>query len=137
MASWLEAINSEHLELLVAGVHYAATQSADEENRQDVRFIGGFGSRGPVARSVRRSDEATVSFSAILLEPGQGVGMDDETTLLGLRDFKVSIRRGADRPQNWHIYEGCAWTTVRVSSTLESVTLNCDMSVPGYTPPSR
>lgn len=137
-AGWLDAMNAPDLGIVIAGNHYAATQTMDEENRQEVRFMGAFGSEGPVARSVRRADESTVAFSAILMKPGQNAGMDDETFMLSLKDFSISCRRGSTgAPTDWHIYSHCAWTTVRVSSTLDAVTLNADFSVPGYAPPTR
>lgn len=138
MNGWLDALNAPSLGIVVAGNHYAATQTMDEEQRQTVRFMGGFGYDGPVARSVRRADESTVNFTAILLEPGQNVGMDDETWLLSLKSFRIACKRGATgSPDDWHVYENCAWNTVRVSSTLDQVTLTADFSVPGYAPPFR
>jgi len=137
-SGWLDAMNAEDLGIVIAGNHYAVTQTMDEEHRQEVRFIGAFGSDSPVARSVRRADESTVSFSALLLKPGQNAGMDDETFMLSLKSFSIATRRGSTgSPSDWHIYDGCAWTTVRVASTLDSVTLNADFSVPSYAPPKR
>lgn len=138
MNGWLEALAAEDLGIVIAGNHYAATQTMDEEQRQNVRFMGGFGSPGPVCRSVRRADENTLSFSAILLQPGQGAGMDNEDFMYGLKSFRIATRRGSSgQPSDWHTYEGCAWNTIRVSAALEQVTLNADFSVPGYAPPSR
>jgi hypothetical protein len=135
---WLDALTAPDLGIVVAGNHYAATQTMDEEHRQEVRFHGAFGSEGPVARSVRRAEESTVSFSAILLQPGQDAGMDDERWMLGLKNFRIACRRGSSgRPEDWHVYDNCAWTTVRVNSTLDQVTLNADFTVPGYDPPAR
>lgn len=135
---WLDAMNAPDLGIVIAGNHYAATQTMDEENRQEVRFMGAFGSDAPVARSVRRADESTVSFSALLMRPGQDAGMDDETFMLTLKDFRIACRRGSTgAPTDWHIYDHCAWNTVRVASTLDSVTLTADFSVPGYAPPAR
>lgn len=135
---WLDALNAPDLGLTIAGKHFAATQTMDEENRQEVRFHGAFGSDGPVARSIRRADESQVSFSAILLQPGQDAGMEDERFLLAQKNFQVACRRGSTgQPSDWHIYDNCAWTTVRVNSTLDQVTLNADMSVPGYAPATR
>jgi hypothetical protein len=136
--SWLDAMNAPSLGIVIAGNHYAATQTMDEEHRQEIRFHGGFGHDGPIARSVRQADESTVSFSAILLEPGQNAGMDDETWMLGLKSFRIACRRGmTGAASDWHYYEGCAWSAVRVNSTLDQVTLNADFSVPGYAPPER
>lgn len=137
-AGWLDAMNAPDLGIVIAGNHYAVTQTMDEEHRQEVRFMGAFGSDAPVARSVRRADESTVSFSAMLLKPGQNAGMDDETFMLSLKNFRIACRRGSTgSDSDWHIYDGCAWTTVRVASTLDSVTLNADFSVPSYAPPQR
>jgi hypothetical protein len=135
---WLDALNAPDLGIVVAGNHYAATQTMDEEHRQEIRFHGAFGADGPVARSVRRSDESAVSFSAILLQPGQDAGMDDEVWMLGLKNFQIACRRGSTgNPRDWHVYDNCAWNTVRVNSTLDQVTLSADFSVPGYEPPNR
>jgi hypothetical protein len=138
MADWLEAMNAPDLGIVIAGNHYAATQSMDEEHRQEVSFLGAFGSEGPIIRSVRKADEGVVSMSALLLKPGQDAGMDDETFLLGLNEFSIACRRGSSgQPSDWHTYTGCAWNTVRVNSTMSNVTLNTDFSVPGYRPPNR
>lgn len=135
---WLEAMNAPDLGIVIAGNHYAATQTMDEEHRQEVRFMGGFGAEGPICRAVRKADESALSFSAILLKPGQDAGMDDEEWMLALKNFSIATRRGTSgRDSDWHHYPNCAWNTVRVSSTLDSVTLNADFSVPGYDPPQR
>jgi hypothetical protein len=136
MSDWLDALTAPDLGIVIAGNHFAATQTMDEEQRQNIRFQGAFGSEGPVIRSVRKADEGSVSMSAILLEPGQDAGMDDETFLYALKSFKIACRRGSTgRPSDWHVYDGCAWNTVRVNSTLDQVTLNVDFSVPGFRPP--
>jgi hypothetical protein len=138
MNGWLDALNAPDLGIVIAGNHYAATQTMDEEARQNVRFLGGFGSDAPVARSVRRADESTVSFSAILMKPGQGAGMDDETFMYSLKNFRIACRRGSTgSPDDWHIHDNCAWNTIRVASTLNDVTLTADFSVPGFAPPLR
>jgi hypothetical protein len=131
---WLEALNAPDLGIVIAGNHYAATQSMDEEHRQEIRFMGGFGAEGPICRAVRKADESTLSFSAILLKPGQDAGMDDEEWMLALKNFTIATRRG---PDSWHHYPNCAWNNVRVNSTLDQVTLNADFSVPGYDPPRK
>lgn len=133
--SWLEALNAPDLGIVIAGNHYAATQSMDEEHRQTVNYNGAFGADGPVSRSVRRADDSTVSMSAILLKPGQQAGMDNEDFMLGLKSFQISTRRGSTgQPSDWHVYNECAWNTVHVASTLDQVTLTSDFSVPGYSP---
>lgn len=135
MAGWLEAMNAPDLGIVIAGNHYAATQTMDEEHRQNVTYNGAFGSDGPVTRSVRRADDSTVSMSAILLKPGQNAGMDNEDFMLSLKSFQISTRRGSSgSTADWHVYDECAWNTVHVSSTLDQVTMTADFSVPGYVP---
>jgi hypothetical protein len=126
--AWLEALNAPDLGIFVAGEDFAATQDMTEEFRQEVRFQGGFGTDGPIIRSVRQADEDLVSFSAILLKRGAANGMNDEARMRSLRDFEVLIRRGERRV----VYRGCNWTRISVNSTTEQVTLNADVSVPGY-----
>ncbi len=133
MPKFLEALNAPDLGIVVAGNHYAATQTMDEEHRQVINYNGAFGHDGPVCRSVRKADDSTVSMSAILLKPGQAAGMDDEDWMLSLKSFQIACRRGSSgQPSDWHVYDSCAWNSVRVASTLEQVTLNADFSVPGY-----
>ncbi len=133
MPRFLEALNAPDLGIVIAGNHYAATQTMDEEHRQVINYNGAFGSLGPVCRAVRKADDSTVSFSAILLKPGQDAGMDDEEWMLSLKSFQIAARRGSSgQPSDWHVYDQCAWNSVRVASTLEQVTLSADFSVPGY-----
>jgi hypothetical protein len=131
--AWLEALNAPDLGIVIAGNHYAATQTMDEEHRQTVNYNGGFGVDGPICRSVRKADDSTVSMSAILLKPGQDAGMDNEDFLYKLKSFSISTRRGSNGdPDNWHVYDQCAWNTIRVASTLDQVTMTSDFSVPGF-----
>lgn len=133
MPKFLEALNAPDLGIVVAGNHYAATQSMDEEHRQTINYNGAFGTDGPVTRSRRRADDSTVSMTAILLKPGQAAGMDDEQFLLGLDSFQIACRRGSSgQPSDWYVYDGCAWNSVRVASSLEQVTLSVDFTVPGF-----
>lgn len=133
MSNWLEALNAPDLGIVIAGDHFAATQTMDEEHRQNVTYNGAFGVDGPVTRSVRRADDSTVSMSAILLKPGQQAGLDNEDILLGLKSFDISTRRGSSgQPTDWHVYTECTWNTVHVASTLDQVTLTADFSVPGF-----
>lgn len=133
MPKFLEALNAPDLGIVVAGNHYAATQTMDEEHRQMINYNGAFGAEGPVTRSRRHADDSTISMSALLLEPGQNAGMDDEDFLLDMDSFQISCRRGSSgQPSDWHVYDGCAWNTVRVSSSLEQVMLTVDFSVPGF-----
>jgi hypothetical protein len=126
--AWLEALNAPDFGLFIAGEDFAATQDMTEEWRQEVRFQGAFGYDGPALRSVRKSDEDAVSFSAILLKRGASRGLNDEKKLKTLRDFEILTRRGEVR----NVYQFCNWTRVSVNSTLDQATLNADISVPGY-----
>ena len=131
MASWLEALSAPDLGLVIAGDHFAATQTMDEEQRQNVTFNGGFGTDGAVCRAIRRADENTLSMSAILLQPGQNAGMDDESFLYDLVSFKIAARRGSN---NWFVHNDCVWNSIRVSATLDQTTLTADFTVPRYDP---
>lgn len=131
MPAFLEAINAPDLGLLIAGEDFAAYQDMTEEYGQEVRYQGGFGVEGPLLRLVRKRDEDTLTFSAILTKQGVARGMNDEERMRGLRDFDVSIRRGDAR----RVWRMCNWTRISVNSTLEQVTLTADISVPGYTSP--
>lgn len=126
--AWLEALNAPDLGIFVAGEDFAATQTMDEEFRQEVRFQGAFGTDGPVLRTVRGADENTVSMSAILLKQGVARGLADEDDLRDQRDFEILVRRG-DKNK---VYRGVNWTTIRIASTLDQVTLTADFSVPGF-----
>jgi hypothetical protein len=142
LATWLEALSPNDLQIYVAGNHFAATQTMDEETRREVTFGGAFGSDGPVFRRVRNADESTLGFSAIIMStegetnPRGDVlqGQHDEFWLYSRQWFKVAIRRGREnRPSDWRIYEECTWRSIRVNSTLDQVMLNVDLVVPGYT----
>jgi hypothetical protein len=126
--AWLEALNAPDLGIFLNGKDFAATQDMTEEFRQEVRFQGGFGTDGPILRSVRQADEDSVSFSAVLLKRGVARGMNDENELKLMRDFEVLTRRGDKRT----VYRGCNWTRISVNSTPDQVTINVDVSVPGY-----
>lgn len=125
MPQYLEALSAEDLGLVIAGNHFAATQTMDEQSTKTVNYMGAFGSNTAVVRTVRPADEDTISFSALLLKEGTQAGMDDETFMRNLVSFQICARRGAGK---WYVYDDCTWTSIRVSSTLDSVTLNADFS---------
>lgn len=126
--AWLEAINAPDLGLFLNGKDFSATQEMSEEFRQEINFQGAFGTDGPVLRSVRRADEGTVTFSAILLKRGVRRGLNGEGRLRRMRDFEVQVRRGP----LVRTYRGCNWTRISIRSTLDQVTLDCDISIPGF-----
>lgn len=130
--AWLEGLTAPDLDIAFDnGEHFAAVQEMSEEFRQEVTYQGAFGNDGPVLRRIRNADEGTVSFSAILLRSGAAAGMNDESVLRSMRDFDVQVNRG-DRVVT---YRGCNWNRISIRSTLDSVTLDCDLSVPGYAIP--
>lgn len=126
--AWLEAINAPDLGLFLNGEDYAATQEMSEERRQEINYQGAFGTDGPVLRNVRMADEGSITFTAILLKQGAARGLNDEDKLMTMRDFEVQCKRG----NSTKTYRGCNWTRIAVRSTLDQVTLDCDISIPGY-----
>lgn len=131
--AWLQGLTAVDLGISFEnGRDFAATQDMTEEFRQEVAYQGAFGTDGPVLRRVRPSDEGTVSFTAILLKDGVANRMNDESLLQQMRDFDVQVKRG----NTVRTYRGCNWNRISIRSTLDSVTLDCDISVPGYAAPA-
>jgi hypothetical protein len=130
--SWLQGLTAVDLGIsFEQGRDFAATQEMTEEFRQEVAYQGAFGTDGPVLRRIRPSDEGTVSFTAVLLKQGVANRMNDESLLKQMRDFDVQTMRGSVV----RTYTGCNWNRISIRSTLDQVTLDCDISVPGYTSP--
>lgn len=130
--SWLQGLTAVDLGIsFEQGKDFAATQEMTEESRQEVAYQGAFGTDGPVLRRVRPADEGTVSFSVILLKSGVANGMNDESILKQMRDFEIQTTRGGTVTT----YQGCNWNRITVRSTLDQVTLDCDVSIPGYAAP--
>lgn len=130
--AWLQGMTAVDLGIsFAAGKDFAATQEMTEEFRQEVAYQGAFGTDGPVLRRVRPADEGTVSFSVILLKDGVANGMNNEDLLKQMRDFDVQTVRG----DTIHTYRGCNWNRISIRSTLDQVTLDADISIPGYAAP--
>ena len=130
--AWLQGITAVDLGLSFRNNEdFAATQEMTEEFRQEVAYQGGFGSDGPILRRIRPSDEGSVSFTVVLLKAGAGSHMNDEDTLKGMRDFDVQVKRG----RQLNTYRGCNWNRITIRSTLDQVTLDGDISIPGYSAP--
>jgi hypothetical protein len=130
--AWLQGLTANDLGISFEnGKDFAATQEMTEETRQEVAYQGAFGTDGPVLRRLRPADEGTVSFTAILLKEGAANHMNDETLLKEMRDFEVKVTRGSKT----YTYVGCNWNRISIRSTLNDVTLDCDISVPGWRPP--
>lgn len=130
--AWLKGITAVDLGISFEnGRDFAATQEMTEEFRQEVAYQGAFGTDGPVMRRIRPADEGTVSFTAVLLKEGAANHMNDENLLRTMRDFDVQTKRG----NIIQTYRGCNWNRISIRSTLDQVTLDCDVSVPGYAAP--
>ena len=130
--AWLQGLTAVDLGIhFEQGKEFAATQDMTEEFRQNVTYQGAFGTDGPVLRRVQTADEGTVSFSAVLLKAGVASKMNDEAWLLQMRDFDVQTKRG----DVVRTYQGCNWNRISIRSTLDNVTLDADISIPGYAAP--
>ena len=130
--AWLKGLTAVDLGIsFMNGQDFAAVQEMTEETRQEVTYQGAFGTDGPVLRRVRTADEGTVTFSCVLLKDGVGQKMNNENVLKQMRDFDVTTVRG-DTTQT---YAGCNWTRITIRSTLDQVTLDADISIPGYAAP--
>jgi len=131
--AWLQGMTAVDLGISFQNnQHFSATQEMTEEFRQEVAYQGAFGTDGPVLRRVRPADEGTVTFQAILLKDGVAGGLNDEVILRSMRDFEVQVKRGS----RVYTYTGCNWNRISIRSTLNDVTLDADISIPGYSPPT-
>jgi hypothetical protein len=131
--AWLQGLTAVDLGISFEnGKEFAATQEMTEEFTQEVAYQGAFGTDGPVLRRVRNADEGTVSGSVILLKDGVAQKMNDESLLRQMRDFDVQVLRG----NAVRTYRGCNWRRISIRSTLDQVTLDYDVSVPGYQAPA-
>jgi hypothetical protein len=111
------------------GKDFAAPQEVTEEFTQEITYQGALGTDGPVLRRIRNADEGTVTTSVVLLKAGVANHMNDEDVLRTMRDFDVHTRQGSHSKT----YKGCNWRRISKRSTIDSVTLDVDISVPGYT----
>jgi hypothetical protein len=127
--AFLEALSAKDLGIFLAGKHFAATQDMTEEFSQEITWRGGFGTDGPILRTIRNADENTVRFTAILLREGAAAGLNDEEVLRQMRDFDVQVKRGS----RVVTYRNCNWRRISINSTQDQVTLDCDISIPGFT----
>jgi len=113
------------------GLHYSAYQDMSEETNQEVTYQGAFGTDGPVLRRKRKADTGTLTFTAVILKAGAAAGMNDEVKLSSMEDFQAQTKRG----NKTTTYLNCNWTRITIRSTLDQVTLDCDISIPGYSGP--
>lgn len=130
--AWLQGLTAVDLGISFENnKDFATTQEMSEEFRQEITYQGAFGTDGPVLRRLRNADEGSITFSAIILKAGVQGKMNDEDLLRSMKDFKVHVRRGDFNKT----YPGCNWSRISIRSTLDQVTLDADISVPGYNEP--
>lgn len=130
--AWLEGLTAVDLGISFAnGKDFAATTDMSEEFTQEVTYQTAFGHDGPVLRRVRKADEGTVTFTAVILKAGAASHMNDETVLQTMRDFDVQVVRGGKT----YTYRGCNWRRITIRSGTDQVTLDCDVAIPGYAAP--
>lgn len=128
MAAFLEAISAGDLGIFVNRQDFIAVQSMRERYRQEISYRSSFGQNHPTIRTKRAADENNVSFSFLLLKSGVDRGLNDERVLRGLSDFEIQTKKG----EIFETYVGCNWTDIDIDSGLDSVTVNVDISVPGF-----
>ena len=126
--AFLEALSARDLGIFINNQHFTATQDMTEEFNQEITWRGGFGTDGPILRTIRNSDENTIRFTAVLLRAGAAAGLNDEQVLRTMRDFDIQVRRGSLTVT----YRSCNWRRISINSTLDQVTLDCDISIPGF-----
>jgi hypothetical protein len=128
MSDFLEAISAGDLGFFVEGEDFIAVQSMREQYRQEVTYRSAFGSDHPTIRSKRASDENVVSFSFIALKSGVQRGLNDYGVLRQMEDFEIQTKKGG----KMETYTGCNWTSIDIDTSLDVVTINVDVSVPGF-----
>jgi hypothetical protein len=131
--AWLQGMTAKDLGISFEnGKEFAATQEMTEEFRQEISYQSAFGSDRPVLRRLRPADEGSITFSVVLLKQGVASKMNDENLLRSMQDFDIQVTRG----NVVQTYRGCNWNTLTIRSTLDQVTLDASISVPGNAAPS-
>lgn len=128
MSAFLEAISAKDLGIFVNGQDFIAVQNMRERFRQEITYRSAFGSAHPIIRNKRAADESTVSFSFILLLSGVQRGLNSYQTLRKMSDFEVQTKKG----DIVETYVGCNWTDIDIDSGQDAVTVNVDISMPGF-----
>jgi hypothetical protein len=128
MSTFLAAISAGDLGIFVEGEDFLAVQSMREQYRQEITYRSAFGTDHPTIRTKRAADENVVSFSFILLKSGVQRGLNNYAVLRGLEDFEIQTKKG----DQIETYVGCNWTSIDIDSGLDAVTVNVDVSVPGF-----
>ena len=128
MSAFLTAISAGDLGIFVEGEDFLAVQSMREQYRQEVTYRTAFGADHPTIRTKRAADENVVSFSFVLLKSGVQRGLNNYAVLRAMEDFEIQTKKG----DTIETYVGCNWTSIDVDSGLDAVTVNVDVSVPGF-----
>lgn len=128
MTAFLTAISAGDLGIFVEGDDFLAVQSMREQYRQEVAYRSAFGADHPTIRTKRAADENVVSFSFLLLKSGVQRGLNNYTVLRQMEDFEIQTKKG----DTMETYVGCNWTSIDVDSGIDAVTVNVDVSVPGF-----
>jgi hypothetical protein len=128
MTTFLEAISAGDLGIFVNGQDFIAVQSMRERFRQEIGYRSSFGLNHPNIRTKRAGDEITVSFSFILLKSGVQRGLNSYQVLRSMEDFEVQTKKG----DIVETYTGANWTDLDIDSAMDAVTVNVDVSIPGF-----
>ncbi len=128
MASFLEAIAAGDLGIFLNNQDFVAVQNMRERFRQEITYRGAFGSAHPTIRAKRAADENTLSFSFLLLKSGVARGLNSYQTLRQMEDFEIQTKKGT----LVETYRGCNWSDIDIDSGLDQVTVNVDISFPGF-----
>lgn len=128
MSAFLESISAGDLGIFVEGEDFLAVQSMTETYNQTVTYRSAFGSDHPTIRTKRAADENTVSFSFIVLKSGVQRGLNSYAVLRAMEDFEVQTKKG----DFIETYTGCNWTSISIDSSLDTVTVNVNVSLPGF-----
>jgi hypothetical protein len=128
MAAFLEAISAGDLGIAINNEDFIAVQSMRERYRQEINYRSAFGASHPIIRTMRAADENVVSFSFILLKAGVQKGLNDVSTWRPWKDFEIQTSKGSDHMT----YVACNWSDIDIDSGMDQVTVNVDISVPGF-----
>lgn len=129
MPAFLESFTAEDLGVVVNGEDFIAVQDHTEEFTQEITWRGGYGTDGPILRSIRAADEHTFSFSAVLTKQGAARGLSNINAIRDLRDFEVQIKFD----DSTDTYRSCNWRRISRRGSLTEVMLDFDLSIPGFT----
>lgn len=131
-AQFLQAMSAADLGVFLNGEDFVAVQSMTERFGQEISYRNAFGSDHPIIRTLRAADENSLSFSFILLKSGIQRGLNSYAVLQTMRDFEIQTKKGS----TIETYTGCNWSSISIDSGLDSVTVNVDISIPGFVNPA-